>query len=469
MKVLLINVCLRNETEKKIFPVGLGYIASAVYEAGFDMEILDIDLHRYSDQELEENLRNKEFDVVGLGCIVTGYKIVKDICAMIKRVNKDAIIVVGNSVASSIPTTLLSHTQADIAVIGEGDVTIVELLRHLSKRESLEAASGIYFKKNGKIIPTKPRAAISNLDSLPLPRWDLFEINMYIQESKKYVNEPYPLPKEQIKAIPVNTARGCVFSCTFCYHVFKEYKYRWRSPASVVSEIKEAKKRFGINYVDFWDELTFFKREQAEAFVDALIKEDVGIFWTASCRANLFRGPEDLQLAKKIKKAGCIGLGYSLESANTNILNAMHKMITKEMFLAQKKTLDDAGIVTWTSLVFGYPEETEETVNETMEFCYENDVYPSAGFLLPQPGTPIYEKMFERGIVKDEEDYLLQMGDRQDLRISLSNIPAQDLMALVNKHLRRINAKMGLNLAEEKLIKSGHYRAKEKVKDGKKI
>ncbi len=469
MKTILLNVCLRYETEKKIYPVGLGYIASAVYRAGFDMEILDIDLHRYTEQELEEILRSKEFDVAGFGCIVTGYKIVKNLCAMIKRINKDAIIIVGNSVASSIPTTLLSNTPADIAVIGEGDITIVELLRQLSKKETLETVDGIYFKKDGKIIATKPRAPISILDSIPFPKWDLFDMSTYVRESKKYVNEPYPLPKEQIKAIPVNTARGCVFSCTFCYHVFREYKYRWRSPASVVSEIKEAKKLFGINYVDFWDELTFFKREQAEVFVDELLKEDMGIFWTGSCRANLFRGPEDLQLVKKIKKAGCIGLGYSLESANTNILKAMNKMITKEMFITQKKILDEAGIVTWTSLVFGYPEETEETVNETMEFCYENDVYPSVGFLLPQPGTPIYAKMLEKGIVKDEEDYLLQMGDRQDLRISLSNIPAQDLMALVKKHLSRINTKMGFEIAGEKLIKSGHYRAKEKATDERKI
>lgn len=469
MKVLLINVCLRYDTENKIIPVGLGYIASAVYRAGFDMEVVDIDLYRYSEQELEEILRKKEFDVVGLGCIVTGYKIVKNICAIIKRINKNAIIVVGNSVASSIPTILLSHTQADIAVIGEGDITIVELLRHLSKRESLEAVSGIYFKRDGKIIPTKLRTPISNLDSIPFPKWDLFEINTYLQESKNYVDEPYPLPKEHIRAIPVNTARGCAYSCTFCYHVFKEYKYRWRSPVSIIAEIKEVKKIFGINYVNFWDELTFFQKAQTEAFVDELIKEDVGIFWTASCRAGLFREPEDIQLAKKIKKSGCIGLGYSLESANTNILRAMNKSISKEMFVVQKKILDKAGIVSWTSLVFGYPEETEETVKETMEFCYENDVYPSAGFLLPQPGTPIYKKMLERGIIVNEEDYLLQMGDRQDLRINLTNIPTQHFISLVKEYLRKINTKLGFNIAEEKLIKSGHYRAKDRIPDERKI
>ncbi|MDP3787245.1 MAG: radical SAM protein [Candidatus Omnitrophota bacterium] len=464
MKVLLINLCIRRDTSKKIYPVGLGYVASAIYTAGYSLDIVDVDIHRYSDEELEGVLRKKDFDVVGFGCIVTGYKVVKNLCSMIKRINKNAIIIVGNSVAASIPQLLLSKTEADIAVIGEGDVTIVDLLKCIERKKPLDEVEGIYFKSNNKIIANKPRPPIANLDTIPLPKWDLFETDVYVRESKNFVSEPYPIPKKEIKVFPVNTARGCVYKCTFCYHVFRENRYRWRSPSSVIKEIKELKKLYGINYINFWDELTFFAKKQAEELIDKIIEEDLDIYWTASCRADLFK-EDNLELVKKIKKSGCVGLGYSLESANEDILKSMNKFIKTEDFLRQKKILDKAGIVTWTSLVFGYPEETEETIRETMGFCYENNIYPSVGYLLPQPGSPMYQYIIDKRLIADEEEYLLSMGDRQDLRLNLTNVPSERFKFLIREYLGKINKKLGFNIPEDKLIKVGHCKAAPKASD----
>lgn len=461
MKILLINLCLRPESDIKIYPVGLGYVASSIYRAGYKLEILDIDIQRYSYTELENILRSKDFDVVGFGCIVTGYKIVKNLCSMIKKINRDAIIVVGNSVASSIPQLLLSNTQADIAVIGEGDITIIELLKALEERQPLEYISGICFKKSKEMVSTQMRIPISNLDDIPLPHWDLFDVNTYIESYGDFVNEPYPMPKDEIRVFPVNTARGCAYKCTFCYHVFRADRYRFRSPASIISEIKELKKRYGVNYIHFWDELTFFSPNQAEALVNRLLSEDLGIYWTSACRADLFREEKDLELAHKFKKSGCIGLAYSLESADVNILKAMNKHLDPQNFVKQKKILDAAGLVTWTSLVFGYPQETEETIAKTMQLCRENDIYPSVGYLLPQPGTPMYNYALANGFISDEEEYLLNLGDRQDLRINLTNIPSERFESIISAHLEGISKKLGLNLKKDSLIKTGHYRAKD--------
>lgn len=462
MKVLLINLCLRRDTDKKIYPVGLGYVASSIYRAGFNLEIVDVDIHRYSDEELEEVLRRKDFDIVGFGCIVTGYKIVKNLCSIIKKINKDAIIIVGNSVATSIPQLLLSKTEADIAVVGEGDVTIVELLKCLEEKRPLDKVDGIYFKRGNQVVATNPRTVIANLDTIPLPKWDLFEIDDYVEESKNFIGEPFPIPKEQIRAFAVNTARGCIYKCTFCYHVFRENKYRWHSPSSVVAEIKELKKLYKINYIFFWDELTFFSRIQAESLVDRLLKEDLGVFWTAPCKADFLK-ENDVALAKKMKKSGCVGLGYSLESANEGILKLMGKHLRVEDFVRQKKILDEAGLVTWTSLIFGYPNETEDTIKETMDCCYKNDIYPSVGFLLLLPGTPMYQYAIDRGLITDEEEYLLGIGDRQDLTINLTNISSERFVSLVKEHLNRINKKLGLGIPEDRLLKTGHHRAKPKA------
>ncbi len=460
MKVLLINLCLRRDTPKKIYPVGLGYVASALYRAGYDIEIVNIDTYRYSEEELKDILCKKDFDVVGFGCIATGYKVVKGLCSLIRTIKKDAVIVIGNSVAASIPNFVLEKTEADIAVIGEGDVTIVELLKCLENSEPLESVDGIYFKKDGRIFATKVRQPILKIDEIPLPEWDLFEMDTYVRESKNYVSEPYPIAKDEIRASPLNTARGCIYRCTFCYHVFRDNRYRFRSPYSIIKEVKELKRRYRINYINFWDELTFCSRKQAEVLVDEMLKEDLGIFWTGACRSDLFRGPEGLGLAKKFKESGCVGLSYSLESASERILRSMNKRLKTEDFVIQKNILDNAGIITWTSLVLGYPEETEETIKETMEFCYRNDIYPSAGFLLPQPGTPMYDYIIDNGIVTDIEKYLLELGDRQDLRINLTKIPSSRFIALVKKYLERINKKLNLNLDDAKLLKSDHYKAR---------
>jgi radical SAM superfamily enzyme YgiQ (UPF0313 family) len=460
MKILLLNLCIRSDTPKKIYPVGLGYIASAVSRAGYQSEILDIDLHRYSDSQLEEILRAKDFDVVGMGCIVTGYAVVKKICRLLREINKNCVIIIGNSVASSIPEILLSRTQADIAVIGEGDITIVETLNALRDNLALDRVEGIYFKRNGSIVATPRRAVIANIDDIPLPGWELFDTGRYLEESKNYVSEPYPIAKDQIRAFPLNTARGCIYKCTFCYHVFRDNKYRFRSVASIVKEIKELKRRFAVNYINFWDELTIFSRKQAQGLARGIMEAGLDIFWSGTCRADLFKEAQDLEIAREMKKSGCVGLSYSLESANTEILKSMNKLIDKEDFLRQKRIFDQAGIVSWTSLVFGYPQETEETIKETMELCYENDIYPSIGYLLPQPGTVMYQYLLEKRIVKDEEEYLLNMGDRQDLRFNLTGIPDERFQGLVKDYLKKINLKLNLNISEDNLIKTGHYKAR---------
>lgn len=461
MKVVLINICLRPDTDKILLPVGLGYIASAISRAGHHLEIIDMDAHRLSFAEVEECLKNTVFDVVGFGCIVTGYGIVKKLASIVKKVNSSATVIVGNSVASSIPEILLQKNNVDIAVIGEGDNTIVDVLSCMESGGDLQSVPGIQYKKDGVIHRTENRAAIADIDSIPTPDWGLFDVELYLKKSKEFVPEPYAVPRDQIRSIAVNTARGCAFNCTFCFHVFKEDKYRVRSPHSIIEEIGRFQDKYAINYVGFWDELTLYSVKQTDAMMDAILASGLKFAWTGSCRGNLFTR-KDKAVLKKMKKAGCIGLGFSLESANKLILKKMNKILDPEDMAEQTKALKEAGIETWTSLVIGYPDETEETIKETFDFCYKHDIFPSAGFLLPQPGTPIYHEARAMGFIPDEEAYLLAMGDRQDLRLNLTQIPRERLEGLISDHLARIRDKLNLPLTDEQLIKTGTYRSKSK-------
>jgi radical SAM superfamily enzyme YgiQ (UPF0313 family) len=194
-------------------------------------------------------------------------------------------------------------------------------------------------------------------------------------------------------------------------------------------------------------------------FVDRVLKEKLKFFWTATCRSNLFSSEEDIPLLKRIRKSGCQGLGFSLESANKEILKAMNKNLIPKDFVRQKKLMDKAGIASWTSLVLGYPQETKKTIKETMDLCYKCDTYPSSGYLLPQPGTPMYQYIFEKGIAKNEEEYLLSLGDRQDLRINLTKMSAEEFQAEVKSHLYRISKKLKLGLGKDNLLKTTTHKA----------
>lgn len=458
MKVLLINVSLRPESPTLMPPVGLGYIATAIDQAGYELEILDIDVYKYSDDQVEDMIIHKEYDVVVMGCIVTAYKKIKWLTEIIK-IHKNVPIIIGNSVADSVPEILLGNSKADVAVVGEGDITDIEVLKVLESNGDLSTVKGIYYKKDGKILSTPKREAIKDLDTLPFVNWALFDIETYLEKSNIQTNEPYPMPYDEIRAMPVSTARGCAFNCTFCYHVFKNDKYRVRSAENILEEVKELKLKYGVNYINFFDELTFYSIKQCEDFVDKMIEMDLGVYWTAPCRADLFK-EEHLHIAKKLKIAGCVGLGYSLESANEAILQSMNKKISKDDFIRQTKILQEAGLSTWTSIVIGYPEESEETLTQTFDCCYEANIYPSTGYLIPLPGTPIYEYAKKAGHIQNEEEYLISMGDRQDLRINLTNLDSERIQEIVVENLKRISYKLNLGLDESKLIKTGHYKSK---------
>lgn len=458
MKILLINISLRPDSEKVIFPIGLGYIATAIKRAGFDFEIFDLDVLRPSDKEIEEYVKKTDFDVAAFGCIITGYRYVKKLAEIIKKY-KDVPIIVGNSVADSIPEILLEKTKADIGVVGEGDITIVELLKAIKNKTPLEKVNGIFFRKNGKVFFTPERKIIPNLDELPFINYEIFNMEAYLRGCKLSIPEPYPMEFDLIKALPINTARGCPFQCTFCYHVFKNKLYRLRSLRHIVEEIKYLQKKYGVNYVQFFDELTFFSKKRANEFADYLLNENVKIFWAADCRAGLFE-ENDLDLASKLKKAGCVYLGYSLESADKEILKAMKKGITIEQFVIQTKILQKAGISAATSLVIGYPQETEETIKKSFDCCYNNNIYPSTGFLMPLPETPMYEYAIKTGKIEDEEKYLLRMTERQDFIINLTKFPQERVEELVKYNLKRIVDKLNLGLDEDHLIKTGHHRQK---------
>ena len=468
MKVLLVNPAVRPDSPKLLPNVGLGYIATAIRDAGIDLEILDIDAHRYTEEEIEKILRIKKYDAVGIGTLASQYKWTKSIAHAIRTARPHVPIIVGNTLGTSVPEILLSKTDVDIAVLGEGDVTIVDLLTKIDNGEPLSSVAGICYKKDGKAHKTPSREVIPDIDKIPFPDWDLFEIELYLEKSKQHVptTQNIPFPYDDLVALPVSTARGCPFHCTFCYHAFQEKKYRHRSPENICAEIESWKTKYGVNFVNLWDELSFYQNKATERFADIMIEKDLGVYWVGTCRSDLLEAG-DLEIAWKLKNAGCVGLGYALENANQEIMIAIDKggHADNDHFIQQSELFHKVGIDCYTSVVFGYPQETEESIAETFEVLRKARIYPSVGYLEPMPGTPMYKYAIDQGFIKEEEEYLMIMGDRQDVRVNMTKMTTERMEAVVKEQLIRLNKELETGLSEDQLIKSRVHRAA-KTRDG---
>ena len=448
MKIVFINIVLRPEAKKHCLPVGLGHILLAAKKHGFEFDLIDMASDRISLDELEKMLEKKIYDVYAFGCIVTGFKYVSHISKTIKKINPNSTIICGNSVATSIPELLLNNTQVDIAVLGEGDITIVELLRVLENKKSFTEVSGIAFSDGDKIHFTPIRPAIQDLDTIGFPDWEVFNLERYLKDNAHGVGE------EDTVSLPLNSARGCPHSCTFCYHVFKGEKYRKYSEKAIIEEIRRLNTAYQCEVISFWDELTFTNLKSVKDRIDAINALGFNFKWGASARAGLFR-KEHLEVVRELKESGCQHIAYSLENGSPDILAAMGKRISVAQFIEQSLVLHEGGVPPLTSVIFGYPQETPETIRKTLDICYECNIYPSVGFLLPLPGTPIYEWAKKAGKITNEIDYLMRIGDRQDFHINLTNMTDSELIETASKELETLAQKQNLKVSS--VFKTGDY------------
>jgi radical SAM superfamily enzyme YgiQ (UPF0313 family) len=188
--------------------------------------------------------------------------------------------------------------------MSEGDETIVELLHALSHSAPLEQVKGICFLGNGRIVRTEGRPLIKDISVLSMIDYPLFDPEKYIETSKYIVSDPLPIPREEVRLLPINTARGCIAKCRFCYHVFKGTQYRFRNPESIVREVRSLIDTYSLNFIVFSDELTFFSKKQTVALVERILEEGVHFYWGGTCRGNLFDDEGDLEIMEKIRGRG---------------------------------------------------------------------------------------------------------------------------------------------------------------------
>lgn len=461
LKLLFMKPTLRPHHYTKLLPVGMASVMTYFEKNDYEFTLLDTDINEYDDVYVENYLKNNHFDIILTGTIVTHYKWIKWFVNTAKKCQPNSKIIVGNSVASSIPEVFLQNTKADIVVIGEGEISAYEAVEAIRLDKDLKDVEGIAFRNNEGNVVINPARKVGNINDLPLINWDYFDVERYIVQPVNHAD--HDVAPEDMRTMPVITARGCAFKCSFCHYVFWNDPYRNRSAESILEEIKILQEKYDARYINFWDDLSFASANQMEKLCDKILESGLKFKWMASVRVDLFSRSklsykESLRAAEKMKQAGCYSVGFALESGNQEILEMMNKKIEADAFYTTVNALRDSGIICQTTVLFGYPIETKETIRETFDQCLKAGIYPSIGFLMPLPSTGMYDYAKQNGFITDEDRYLESITERQDINVNMTKMTDEEIMNEIKIGAEKLNKMLDMGLTEETYIRTKGYK-----------
>lgn len=381
MKVLLVFASydyLKNVTSKQ-FPLGLGYLASYLVSKKIDVKIADL---RYGNKrEFSRLLKEYNPDIVGISCMTPNQNEAYKTARIVKQILGNTLVVLGGVHATFMYDEVLKKVrEIDVAVIGEGEITLYELCRAWGKKfsaDDLSEIKGIAFRNNGSVVVTPPREKIEQLDDLPLPAFDrlvLPDIATYLKISGD---------------IPVLTGRGCPFNCAFCStSVMHGRKYRKRDAVKVVDELEYLIKRYNHSNFSIVDDTFTVDKERTKKICEEIIRRNLDINWGCSARADTL----DPELIKIMSRAGCRGLFFGIESLDNEVLKKIKKGFTAKKAVRMVETAIDEGITVDVSFILGLPGDNVKNTEKIYGFVKKHKI---TGRILINtlqilPGTDIY-------------------------------------------------------------------------------
>jgi radical SAM superfamily enzyme YgiQ (UPF0313 family) len=405
VKVLL--VIYDNDSYIHWFPQGLAYIAAVLREEGVDVEIFNQDIHHYPDSHLTEHLNKNSYDVVGVS-VIAGYYQYRKLRGLSKAINKSdkrPFYILGGHGPAPEPEFFFKKTGADAIVIGEGEETVIELLRALSVKKNLHDIKGIAFREDDRTVINPRRELIKDIDAIPFPAYDLFPMEVY-----RLIRMPHCSSSDFV--FPMPSGRGCTFKCNFCYRMDKGF--RPRNKDSIIEEINFLKKNYGINYIAFSDELLMNSISRTVELCEAFIKSGLNIKWDCNGRLNYAKS----HVLKLMKKAGCVFINYGIEAFDDQILKNMNKGLTTRQIVKGIEATLDVGISPGFNIIFGNIGENRKTLQKGVDFLLKYDdgaqmrtIRPVTGY----PGTDLYNYAIEKGLLKDVEDFYEKKHLNSDL------------------------------------------------------
>ncbi|HOI19085.1 MAG TPA: radical SAM protein [Candidatus Woesearchaeota archaeon] len=390
------------------FPVGIGYIVSVVKKSNFDLHSINLNhFDKKVETVISDELDRNKYDVVMTGNNSMGYKITKRIIEVVKNHKTAPIFILGGAIITTEPEFLFEDLKPDIGVIGEGEETVVEVLKELEKgnRYNLHNIKGIIFreKETNKIFKTEPRQVIQNIDLIPFPDFEelgYLEFLENLNSSTDFCSNPFDSPKVYC----ISCSRSCPFQCTFCYH---DNSYRQRSLDNIFQELEMAVKKYKINSIRTYDDCFSINKERLIEFCNRMIELKSKIDWELKWSCQMTVHSAELETLKLMKEAGCNVIGFGFESYSPAVLKSMKKPITPKMIDTALKNTIQAKIALGANFIFGDVAETKETAKETLDYWIkECKGQVGLSFIQPYTGSAIYYHCINKGIIKDKLDFV---------------------------------------------------------------
>jgi anaerobic magnesium-protoporphyrin IX monomethyl ester cyclase len=382
MRVLLVHpFCPLEEIPSP--PLGIGYLAAALESNNVEVKVLDLVVFPYSKASLEKVLMEFQPNIIGATAVTMTFNDAIRVITDAKSISPDITTVMGGPhISFCAEETMREYPALDLAVIGEGDETVVELTDALESEADLSRIRGIGYREGTNIHFTEARPPSIDVNTLPFPARHLLPLSRY-----RALGAP----------ITMTTSRGCPFQCIFCVgRKMVGAKVRYRNAQSVVDEFQYLS-TLGFRQINVVDDLFTADKKNCIAICDEIIARDIKVKWTSFARADTV----SRDLLKRMKQAGCYAIAFGFESANPDILKTVRKGITAEQMTEAVRMCVEADIIPHGSFILGLPGETPQTMKQTIDFeHYLDDMGALVGshFLAPFPGTRVREHSDAYGI-----------------------------------------------------------------------
>lgn len=414
-------------------PLGLGYLASALKEKGHKVILIDGQAMRLNNKEIVNYIKKIKPDLIGISALSSHYDEMVKLSNLIKNDNqtKNIPLVLGGIHVSSLPEQSLIDSKADYVVIGEGELTLTELVECLEKHGDLSEIKGLIYWEDKKIKKNEERELIDNLDSIPFPAWHLMPPTKYPKDphGHEYIRYPYA---------PIITTRGCPFGCTYCASTnFWKRRIRLRSTKNIVDEIEFLVKKYGVKEIHIWDDNFTLIKNHVLGFCNEISKRNINI--TLKCPNGIRIDSLTPKILYNLRKIGLYQMALAVESGNQKILDNVKKQSNLKKISKILKIIKKFNIIARGFFMIGLPGDTIGTIYDTINFSLNNN-FDFASFFIaqPLPGSEIFCEWIKN---KDLSKITFDMEYTTDHR--LSDINPKILKKLFIRALQKFYFRLG--------------------------
>ncbi len=371
-------------------PLGVMYLASYLREQMEDVEcrIVDQTIEKVPFRDIAEMIRTWRPDMVGLSALSAETKALHRTAAVAKQIRPETIVVAGGPHPSAYAERVMGDGHFDYVVLGEGELTFHDLVDAIRRGQNVDGIDGLVYRRNGQIKENPRVRYIQDLDALPYPAWDLIAIRKY----KHYTRMSHTGTRDYMA---VFTSRGCPFSCLYCHNMFGK-GFRKRSPEKVFEEFRQLYTRYGIREFEIIDDIFNLDLDRAKRICDLIIQSGMKIRMTFP---NGIRGDRmDQELITKLARAGTIFMAFAVETATPRLQKMLRKNINLEKIRKNISLSRTAGIICQGFFMLGFPTETREELQATVDFAVDSDLHAAQLFMVnPFEGTALADMAIAMG------------------------------------------------------------------------